>query len=163
MLVATIDFIEGYSDGADRRAGAGRVTIDQPSTLRAPRHAALDIAVQDLSARGFRFVSDHVLPIGAVVRIGLCGAGVQEARIVRRDGDGYGCAFLEPLSTARMATAFTAAAVVQGQFAANDTGAAPIAQPVDTKWPRQIRLAVLALGSVAAWAAALSIGWLLLH
>ncbi len=150
MFAATIDFIDDESDGGDRRAGADRVAIDRPSTLRAPERVPLDIAIEDLSARGFRFVVGQKLRVGMIVRVGLCGAGVQDARIVRCDGMTYGCAFLEPLSTARMATAFTAAAVVQGPFAATGPAAAQVA--TSDRWPGAVRLAVLIGASALLWA-----------
>lgn len=165
MLAATIDFIDPQFDNqihprfdsGDRRAGAERMAIDRTSTLRTPERAPLDIAVLDLSARGFRFETRRPLPIGALVRIGLCGAGVQDARIVRHADGAYGCAFLEPLSAERMATAFTAAAIVQGPFAVTGAAAAHAADtgadmaPDIERWPRGVRVALLLGTTVVLW------------
>ncbi|TVV72915.1 PilZ domain-containing protein [Sphingomonas solaris] len=154
MLAATLNFIDEQGLEADQRAGGPRIAIDRPSTVRPPARAPLDVTVQDLSSRGFRFVSAADLPIGTTVRVGLNGAGAQDARIVRRDGAAYGCAFLEPLSAARMATAFGAATVVKGAFPIADNAVMP--EPATEKWPGSVRLAILAGSSIALWAGLLA-------
>jgi hypothetical protein len=101
MLVAKLELMQGQ----ERRA-ALRLTIDAPTTLRGPDAAPIDVRIENFSRHGFRVVTDAALPVGLLVRVGLSGAGVREAAIVRRDADGYGCAFMEPLKQSDMDRAF---------------------------------------------------------
>lgn len=102
MLVAKLEIL-----GDIDRRGAIRFDADSPSTLRTPEGEPIDVRVEDFSRTGFRFVSDADLPIGTLVSLGLSGAGARAARIMRRKGDTYGCAFMKALSEEDIARAFT--------------------------------------------------------
>ncbi|RYE00735.1 MAG: PilZ domain-containing protein [Sphingomonadales bacterium] len=101
MLVTKLEIL-----GDIDRRGAIRFDADSPSTLRVPDGKPIDVIVEDFSRTGFRFVADVDLPIGTLVSLGLSGAGSRAARVMRRRGNSYGCAFMEALSTEDVARAF---------------------------------------------------------
>lgn len=101
MLVTKLEIL-----GDIDRRGAIRFDTDSPSTLRAPEGKPIDVTVEDFSQTGFRFVADIDLPIGTLVSLGLSGAGSRAARIMRRKGNSYGCAFMAALSDEDIARAF---------------------------------------------------------
>jgi hypothetical protein len=101
MLIAKIEIL-----GDIDRRGAIRFDTDSPSTLRAPDGAPIDVRVEDFSRTGFRFVTDIDLPIGTLVSLGLSGAGSRAARVMRRRGDSYGCAFMTALTDEEIGRAF---------------------------------------------------------
>jgi hypothetical protein len=61
---------------------------------------------ENFSRTGFLFAGDVDLPVGTLVSVGLSGAGVREAKVVRRDGQRYGCEFLMPLPRRELNRAF---------------------------------------------------------
>jgi hypothetical protein len=131
--------------------------MEQVSTLRGPDDRPIDVTVGDLSVSGCNVRSSTVLPVGAVVQLGLPGTGRFAARVVRRDGDQYGCEFFEYLSDAAVLQSFGTDNVAQLFVAAPDWhGAAPV---VD-KWPRAIRVSLAVAGSLVLWAAIL---WIVLR
>jgi len=101
MLVTKLEIL-----GDIDRRGAIRFDADSPSTLRAPDGKPIDVTVEDFSRTGFRFVADIDLPIGTLVSLGLSGAGSRVARILRRQGNSYGCAFMAALSPEDIERAF---------------------------------------------------------
>lgn len=140
----------------DRRAGDRR-PVAEPSTLRGPDDAPIDVIVGDLSVSGFNIQSPALLPIGAVVQIGLPGSGRFAARVVRQDGDKYGCEFVEYLSSAKVSEAFAASNVAQLFVAPSEWN---WAEPELRKWPRALRVSLAIGGAVALWTLIL---WFLLH
>lgn len=101
MLVTKLEIL-----GDIDRRGAIRFDADSPSTLRMSDSRPIDVRVEDFSRTGFRFVSDVDFPIGTLVSLGLSGAGSRAARIMRRRGDRYGCAFMVALTTEEIDRAF---------------------------------------------------------
>lgn len=101
MLVAKLEVL-----GDIDRRGAIRFDADSPSTLRTPDGIPIDVTVENFSRTGFRFVTEVDFPIGTLVSLGLSGAGARAARIVRRRGDSYGCAFMKPLTSEEAVRAF---------------------------------------------------------
>ncbi|NYT42750.1 PilZ domain-containing protein [Sphingomonas sp. R-74633] len=101
MLVAKLEIL-----GDIDRRGAIRFDADSPSTVRAPDGAPIDVQVEDFSRTGFRFASDLDLPVGTLVSLGLSGAGSRAAKVVRRNGSTYGCAFMKALTEEEIAHAF---------------------------------------------------------
>jgi hypothetical protein len=143
-LVATLDIV-GETD--ERRNGGLRAEIGQSSTLRADG-VPHSIVVEDLSSSGFRFSARAHLAPQTIVRLGLSGAGIAEARVVRRQGDVHGCAFLRPLTRNQLQSAFTAGDVVAGAFVRYDHQAAVESEE---RWPAAARLAILFGGGALAW------------
>lgn len=101
MLVTKLEIL-----GDIDRRGAIRFDAESPSTLRVPGGKPIDVTVDDFSRTGFLFLSDVDLPVGTLVSLGLSGAGSRAARIVRRRGQSYGCAFMAALSDDDIARAF---------------------------------------------------------
>lgn len=101
MLVAKLEIL-----GDIDRRGSIRFDADSPSTLRAPDGEPFDVIVDDFSRSGFHFTANIDLPIGTLVSLGLSGAGSRAARILRRRNNGYGCAFMKPLTDEDINRAF---------------------------------------------------------
>ena len=101
MLVTKLEIL-----GDIDRRGAIRFDADSPSTLRVPDGKPIDVTVEDFSRTGFRFIADVDLPLGTLVSLGLSGAGSRAARILRRRGNSYGCAFMAALNAEDIARAF---------------------------------------------------------
>ncbi|TGX53504.1 PilZ domain-containing protein [Sphingomonas gei] len=139
----------------DRRAGDRR-SVAEASTLRGPDDAPIDVIVGDLSASGFNIQCPKPLPIGAMVQLGLPGSGRFAARVVRSDGDTYGCEFTEYLSDVHVSDAFPTTNVAQLFVAPSEW---EWAEPKLGKWPRPVRASVAIGGTLALWAAIL---WALL-
>ena len=83
-----------------------RVPINRPSTVRSDDATPRDVLVENLSCDGFSFSHNMPLEPGAIVSIGLSGAGRTLARVTWRDGNLHGCAFVQPLSDAQLEAAF---------------------------------------------------------
>ena len=58
----------------------------------------IDVELEDISDHGFRIRMDAPLEPDAAIHIGIPGAMVRKARVVRRDDAKYGCEFMLPLS-----------------------------------------------------------------
>jgi hypothetical protein len=66
----------------------GRDPLRRRQHHHAARHGwcAVRREVENFSRTGFLFTGDADLPVGTLVSLGLSGAGVREAKVVRRDG-----------------------------------------------------------------------------
>lgn len=93
--------------------GAERRATQAASTIRTTGSGPLDVMVLDVSATGIRIVTPAPLEIGQEISIGLAGAGVTTAFVVRREGDRYGCAFEAPIGTSEAALAFSQPSIVR--------------------------------------------------
>lgn len=141
--------------GDDRRSGDRR-PVAEASTLRGPNDEPLDVTVGDLSVSGFNIACATPLPMGAVVQLGLPGSGRFTARVVRCEGDQYGCEFFEYLSHADVTAAFESTNVAQLFVAPDDWHGA---EPKIDKWPVAVRASVAIGSALALWGAIL---WALL-
>jgi hypothetical protein len=119
--------------------------------------------VLDVSATGVRIVTPALLQIGQEISIGLAGAGVTRAFVVRGDRGQYGCAFEAPMATEDAARAFSTAPVVRlGQR----TPAPRVAESADLRelylhhrfW--QMPLDAVLMGATLMSAAAYGAWWL---
>ncbi|MET0310107.1 MAG: PilZ domain-containing protein [Sphingomonas sp.] len=113
MLVARLE-VMGEIDAR----GAIRFRVDSATTLRGMDGKPFDVTVENFSRTGFLFVADVDLPVGTLVSVGLSGAGVREAKVVRRDGERHGCEFLMPLPQRELAHAFKGQAEVLAELEA---------------------------------------------
>ena len=99
------------------------------------------------------------LDVGAVVRLGLGGAGTAAALIVRRTDLIYGCQFITPLGQDRVDAAFKYTEILasiggsSGMDLADDDAIGG-----SERWPRRTRMALL-LGSAGALWTAIIFGW----
>jgi hypothetical protein len=136
------------SDDDDRRT-AGRLSINQPSTLRDESRTACDVYVRDLSETGFSIAADATLALGSTVTIGLPGHGRAAARVVRRVTGGYGCEFFEPLSTQAVRLMFRGDTVIQ--LGSSEPIEMTLPQPDIVKLPGAVRIGVIVGSSALLW------------
>lgn len=140
-----------YRDG--RTAERHVVALD--GTLRDPDLKPIDILVDDLSLTGFRIPAEPGLEPADLVSLGLAGVGIRSARVVRRDGESLGCAFLSPLGEDQLAAALdaTASRVIELETARaypSPMTPAPDASPRRLRAP--LRLLVVAGLAAVSWA-----------
>lgn len=138
---------------------SARKIVLRDSTLRDQNNIPIDVVVSDLSTTGFSVVAPLDLEIGAIVRIGLGGAGAASARVIRRAESSYGCQFLQPLGQDRVDAAFKYSEILTAIGAAAPTNINEQDIPYEAdRWDRSTRLAVILGAGGAAWAA-LAIAW----
>lgn len=90
-----------YQDMRDAERHA--VVID--GTLRNTRSEPQDVVIEDLSATGFRTKSAAGLAVGDVVTLGLYGAGLRSARVMRESDGRFACQFFVDLADSELAFA----------------------------------------------------------
>jgi hypothetical protein len=128
-----------------------RFPVEVSATIRNPASVPLDATVLDISASGLRASIAEELAVGEPITVGIAGIGMVAARIARRDGHIYGCAFAEPITAAQVAAASAAAeTVLAGRFAQLPAGHAATEPPIE-RWPGAVRLAIIGGGSLALW------------
>ncbi len=146
MLSAKL-FVAASQDGR----GADRRSLDAPATMRDATETPITVAVRDLSSTGVRFDCDRVLEIGQQIRIGISGLGVQAATIVHRNG-GYGCTFDRAVAPERLRAANVMDTVIPFDAdAARPFMPAVVPAPAVEPYPRWVRVALLAGGSILGW------------
>lgn len=141
-----------YTDDGDSRR-APRRDIRQASTLRDPSLRPLDVLVHDLSVSGLRLTCPVPLELGSIVRIGLPAIGPAKARIVRRDGNDYGCDFVQPISESAVAGAFRGDPVVPIGTVPLPTGEEAFPEPQVERWPGALRVGFIFGASSLLWLA----------
>ena len=146
---------------------ADRLAVDLSATLRKADLVPVDVGVEDLSASGFRIVTDEILPDGGEITIGISGLGRRRARVVRRDGNRFGCEFLEPVGTVELETALLGQTLVHADFglltseiASGQSGAT---LPFDAfqQRLRQFRGPIIVAGAIVPWAMIIGGLWIL--
>jgi hypothetical protein len=123
----------------DQRRGLDRRKVARDSTLRTHPQLPIDVLVCDLSQTGFSFLYNGPIALDAPVNIGLPGIGSAAARVVRRQGDTYGCEFDVPLRVHDVAAAFGYNPVVQFPLSVSANDHTASAEPAASKWPRAYR------------------------
>lgn len=128
----------------------------------------VDVRVTDLSTTGFSVEVALDLEIGAIVGLGLGGAGTATARIIRRANSTYGAQFLQPLAPERVDAAFKYSENLASIGSAADSGVVDEQSEDQTgndegvddyrfknhdKFSRRTRLAIMAASGSIAWAA----------
>lgn len=151
MIAATLLPI----DAGERRA-SDRIETHRRTTLRTAPTVPFDIMVRDLSSDGCFVETARTLRVGDCVTIGLAGGGRSEARVVRRDADGYGCMFLKPLSAESLSRAFSGVTIRDFPELANlPVVASDDFPPQIETWPRPVRLGILLGLAGLGWGAIL--------
>jgi len=150
MLAIKLDIIEAAISTGQRKDAEPRTSVGTATTLRAADRLPLDVIVQDFSPSGFRFTLDRTFPVGTRIRIGLRGAGTEEARIVWSKGRSHGCAFVKQVSRERVAAAFRAQSAIAGRIAHKTD--APAVDDQYRRWPRAVRVGLLLSGTLLSWA-----------
>ncbi|WP_419828084.1 PilZ domain-containing protein [Sphingomonas sp.] len=93
---------------------ADRVQLGRPATMRDPSRAPVDVVVRDLSLTGALLEAEAGadLPVGTLVSLGIAGAGMQMARVVRDTPGGVAVEFMLPLDPRALAATQRARTVV---------------------------------------------------
>ena len=81
---------------AERRSAA-RIDASFAVSLHRPGGEPVTGKVVNISVTGVLVQVDEILAIWSIVTITLPGGDPHDARVVRRDGDRYGCLFSTPL------------------------------------------------------------------
>ncbi len=95
---------------------APRLSLDRPATMRDPTRAPIDVVVENLSETGALLRSVATLPIGTLVSLGIAGAGLRLARVVRLQPAAMAIEFMLPLEPGAVARAKTADTLVAVAF-----------------------------------------------
>lgn len=143
--------------------GTERFRVELDATLRDPSHAPVDVVIEDLSATGFRVVTNTTLELGDEIGLGLAGIGARRARVVWCGPNSYGCEFLSILSRDDMKAALSAPS-------SSPINLAPLSPWDPAMVPAQnesaergglstrARVVVIAACAVAAWVVAVAVG-----
>ena len=110
--------LDGGMEVSARIERAERSVIGRPGTLRERAKPLRDILVEDLSRTGCRMRSDVEIPAGTRISIGIPGAGMQAARVMRSKGEVHGCAFLLELTDQEVENAMWVNTVPEAAFSA---------------------------------------------
>lgn len=143
-----------------------RHSVALDGTLRGPERRPYDVVVEDLSRSGFRVPAVADLELDDPISLGLAGVGLCPARVVRRTEQGYGCAFLAPLTIKQLDAALVAEAASPIQFNAGKPrpSETPCAErAADPKLDLAVRMRIILVMVMATWAvviqAVASIAW----
>ena len=136
--------------------GSARHQVALDATLRDPARQPFDVIVEELSATGARLPAAVDLVPGSLITLGISGIGMCDARVVRRDGRGYGCEFLFPLSAAELNDAMAAvptAPIMLASFLPTPMPAAPVGEEAVPVRPlrARVRLAIILALTAASW------------
>ena len=143
-IVATL-----FEVPAGDRRGAERRPVDRNSTIReVDRGEPHTVLVHDLSCDGLQLETPLDLPLGTELSIGLPGVGTRTVRIVRRDGELYGCQFATAVPPGLLSDAFAASSVIEVPFART----APFPEPHVRKWHPAVRIGLMLGLGITAWA-----------
>lgn len=129
-------------DPAERRSVDRRSTRVE-ATLRDESAKPLDVIVHSLSGSGCLLEYEGSLSVNAKVHVGIAGIPVTLAHIVRRDGNRYGCQFVQPLSDHAVALAGAVDTVHVGAFRSGRT-AQPTRDVAVPAWRRAAEWIALA-------------------
>lgn len=133
---------------------AERRPVQAESTLRDGDSRPVDISIVDLSTSGCLIEGAGDLEVPSLVTVGIAGVGRVAARIVRRDGNRFGCAFVVPLAESVVAAANATDTVVHFPAAVLPTPnySELSTMPDPDRLPRPMRAAILFGGALAVWA-----------
>jgi hypothetical protein len=132
--------------------GAERSPVNVGGTVRGGTGAPLDVNLHDLSTTGFAMECGEELRPGQTIWIGITGAGVNAACVVRRTSDGWACQFLQPISEKEHQSALASlSTVISTPWSDPPTPAA--IEPEVARWPFLARAAFIIGSSLALWAA----------
>jgi hypothetical protein len=94
---------------------AERLSLGRAATMRDPARAPVDVLIENLSETGALLRTGAApanLPVGTLVSLGVAGAGMQFARVVRSEPHTAAIAFLVPLDREAVVQARTAKTLV---------------------------------------------------
>jgi hypothetical protein len=139
----------------DEARAADRLEADVDSTVRDAASRPHTVIVKDLSSTGCGMETQAELEVGASILIGLPGIGVRAARVVRRDGHFYGCAFDVPVSRRAIRSAVLGSVVNASSELPVEAVAGPgtLSEPHIRKLPTEMRIGVIIGATALLWAA----------
>jgi hypothetical protein len=145
-----------YRSHPDERRDAQRHATELDATARTADGTPSDVLIHDLSTTGFRMEARERLKEGSIVWVGIVGAGINAATVMRVDAGGYGCRFLAPITHTQLAATLSpVSTVIAADWKQQDVDAADI--PEVKKLPYRMRLAIIVFGSLALWALILGV------
>lgn len=139
--------------------GSERYAVGLNATLRDRITRPHDVMIEDLSLTGFRLSGGPALEVGAQASIGFAGIGVHQAQVMRRDGSGYGCEFVTPITREMLVHALDVGPVAPIAFPTSsdlrqlDQAPEPYVEP----YPAHTKFTIAAIAAAAGWAAALGL------
>lgn len=137
-----------YQDMRD----AERYAVAIDGTLRNAYAEPQDVVVEDLSATGFRTDFATGLAIGDIVTLGLYGAGLRSARVMREDSGRFACQFLVALTEQELAFALVQACPPEPiRFPVPSTAQPEAALETSRQLSPRMRLLVLAFACLGPW------------
>lgn len=128
--------------------GSERFIASLDATLRDRVTRPHDVMIEDLSLTGFRLSGGPKLNIGEQASIGFAGIGVQQVRVIRQDGNTYGCEFITPITQEKLSAALTAEPVSSIAFPA--IGPLPF-EPFVEPYSGRTKLAIATVAAVGGW------------
>ncbi len=153
----------------DRRL-SDRHSINVDTTLRATPPQPRDTAIVEISASGCRFINVGGMAADDTITLGLPGAGIHHARIVRIDDGQCACSFAVPLTDAELSHILAAPDNSPVEFPASDLATAPDAalnrahreqwdkEANYRKLPIGYRILIIVGSSMFLWAVLIAIG-----
>lgn len=149
-----------YRSNPDERRDTERHATALDATVRTADGAPSDVLIHDLSTTGFRMETPAELDVNSIVWIGMVGARICAASVTRRDGSGYGCKFLAPITSAQLTEALSpVSTVIDAPWNRQDPDPADIAEV--KKLPYRMRLAIILFSSLGLWALVLALFYVL--
>lgn len=141
----------------DNGRTAERHPLGADATLRGEDQVPVDILVADLSATGCLFVCTEDLAPDADITIGIAGVGRRQGRVVRAQGQRYGCEFAVQLTEAEIVAARSdpASTIVDFPAWSHPLGKAEDDSTPGGKLAGPVRLAILIGATGIAWTAIL--------
>lgn len=147
-----------YRSRPGERRDADRFSTKVDATLRAANGLPRDVTIHDLSATGFRMETTEELGVEMVIWIGIAGAGITAARVVRRSPRGWSCQFLPPITDLQVEAILLAeTTIVEREWSQPES--VETADPVIAKWPVPARIGFIISCSLALWALILWVIW----
>lgn len=120
--------MEPAAQPAERR-GATRVLVSFVITLDRLETATIEAEAANISATGMFVRSPIELPLWARFTAALPAGSAREVRVVRRDGNGYGCLFQMPLNAEELEAVLASEEAVAGFDRLRAEGKAPPPKP----------------------------------
>ncbi|MBJ6120480.1 PilZ domain-containing protein [Sphingomonas mollis] len=134
---------------------ADRQPVNLGATVRRDDQRPIDVQIDDLSSTGFRMQSDEPIAMDSTVSIGIAGLGRHTARVVRQNGNQYGCSFLRPVSIDGIDVAEPPQTIVRADFGTVASPAMVMREdpPLDAieRRIRQFRGPIILTGLIVPW------------
>jgi len=128
-----------------------RVAMEVDATLRDQSKTPIDVVVLDISSTGFRVSSPNRLEEGSRISLGLAGIGMNQATVIWRSKNVYGCQFEAPLPQEDVARARSGTSVIAGDFQVLPSSKGRQTSDSFKKYPPIARTAIIIGSSAMLW------------